>query len=88
MIDWLARQRNDLQTPAVALTPVIGQALAAVSAAPGVGLTRMSGSGATVFGLFERQEDATAAAETFSRDHGDWWVRTAVLGAGAATSKH
>lgn len=86
VIDWLARQRNDLQPPALALTPVIGDALAAVAGQPGVGLTRMSGSGATVFGLFADVRAAEEAAATLSRDHGDWWVMPTVLGLRAPTA--
>ena len=33
LFDWLAAQRNDLEAPALALTPVIGQALDAVAGA-------------------------------------------------------
>lgn len=82
VIDWLAHQRNDLQTPAVALEPAIGLALSAVQAA-GARLTRMSGSGATVFGLFDTAHDAQAAAGALGRDHGDWWVRATILGSKA-----
>lgn len=78
IIGWLARQRNDLEAPALALEPAIGLALSAVRAA-GARLTRMSGSGATVFGLFESAEEARAAAETVSRAQGDWWVRPTIL---------
>lgn len=78
VIDWLASQRNDLEAPAVALEPAIGVALSAMQAA-GARLTRMSGSGATVFGLFDSAADARLAADTLSRAHGDWWVRPTVL---------
>ena len=57
VIDWLADQRNDLQAPAVSLEPEIGAALSAMGAT-GARLTRMSGSGATVFGLFDDAEAA------------------------------
>ena len=60
MLDWLSVQRNDLEAPALALTPAIGDALAAVAATPEVALTRMSGSGATVFGLCRTVEAAEA----------------------------
>jgi 4-diphosphocytidyl-2-C-methyl-D-erythritol kinase len=80
VIDWLAGQRNDLQAPAISREPAIGAALAAVSAAPGVRLARMSGSGATVFGLFETAADAAEAAARLATDHGDWWVRATILG--------
>lgn len=80
VIDWLAGLRNDLEAPAVALQPLIGETLAAVRAAPGVDLARMSGSGATVFGLCASFGAATAAVAALSRDHPDWWVQAATLG--------
>ncbi|NJC33643.1 4-diphosphocytidyl-2-C-methyl-D-erythritol kinase [Sphingomonas jejuensis] len=45
--------RNDLAPPAMHLAPVIGDLTAALNAAPGIILARMSGSGATCFALFE-----------------------------------
>lgn len=82
VIDWLAQQRNDLQAPAVALCPAIGVALDAVAATTGVRLARMSGSGATVFGLFEDIAAARTAAAALSAAHPHWWVRPTVLGHG------
>lgn len=82
VIDWLARQRNDLQAPAVALCPAIGTAVDAVTATPGVRLARMSGSGATVFGLCEDVATAQTAAAALSAAHPDWWVKATVLGHG------
>ena len=83
VIDWLARQRNDLQAPAVSLEPEIGAALSAM-AASGARLTRMSGSGATVFGLFDDVEAAERAAADLRTDHDNWWVQATVLGDDAA----
>jgi len=80
VIAWLAEQRNDLEAPAVALNPVIGDAIAAV-AALGVDLARMSGSGATVFGLCATPAAAEQAAARLSVAHPDWWVRACALGA-------
>lgn len=79
IIDWLATQRNDLEAPALTVTPGIEDALAAMRAAPGCRLTRMSGSGATVFGLFEDRAAAIEAA--FALDRPGWWSRPVVLGA-------
>ena len=79
IIDWLAVQRNDLEAPAVILQPAIGQALAAAAALPGVRLVRMSGSGATVFALFENSLVASAAAEHLSEQHPAWWVQSTIL---------
>ena len=71
----LAAARNDLEPPAVALAPVIGEALAALRAAPGCGLARMSGSGATVFGLFDDRHRAAAAARLLRRARPGWWIK-------------
>lgn len=66
--------RNDLEIPAIAILPVIGEILAFLSARPGILLARMSGSGATCFALFEGTEERDAAAEAVRADHGDWWL--------------
>ncbi|WGM30317.1 4-diphosphocytidyl-2-C-methyl-D-erythritol kinase [Brevundimonas sp. NIBR11] len=79
VIDWLARQRNDLQAPAVSLEPAVGEALSAM-AATGARLTRMSGSGATVFGLFETADAAREAAGKLRKLHDNWWIERAVFG--------
>ena len=84
VIDWLAAQRNDLQDPAVALEPAIGEALTAVAATPGVALARMSGSGATVFGLCFDADTAAMAAERLTAWRPGWWVRACVLGGPSA----
>jgi 4-diphosphocytidyl-2-C-methyl-D-erythritol kinase len=74
--DWLAGQRNDLEPPAVETLPLIGDGLAALRADPACLLARMSGSGATCFGLFETAQAAHAAATRFGADHPGWWVRS------------
>ena len=79
VIDWLAAQRNDLQVPAVALAPAIGEALTAIAGLPGARLTRMSGSGGTVFALFDTAAAAEAAGQALSALHTGWWVRPTVL---------
>lgn len=79
VIAWLAQQRNDLEAPAVALEPAIGQALRAVAATPGVALARMSGSGATVFGLCPGAAEAEAAARDLATAQPGWWVRSGWL---------
>lgn len=64
--------RNDLQAPAVALAPVIGEVLRRLAAAPGVSRVFMSGSGATCVALFE----GSPAAINLDPD---WWAARAVL---------
>ncbi|GGD37197.1 4-(cytidine 5'-diphospho)-2-C-methyl-D-erythritol kinase [Sinisalibacter lacisalsi] len=78
-IDWISKQRNDLQAPALKLAPVIGDVLAALSALPGARMARMSGSGATCFALFEDRGEADAAADDLADAHPDWWVTAATL---------
>jgi len=63
---------NDLEPAARSLAPTIGDALAALSATPGCLLARMSGSGATCFGLFPTPDAARVAAQAVVRD--GWWV--------------
>jgi 4-diphosphocytidyl-2-C-methyl-D-erythritol kinase len=63
---------NDLETPALALHPQIGEALSALREARGCRLARMSGSGATCFGLFDDAAAAAQAAAQLRRP--GWWV--------------
>ncbi|MNK58980.1 4-diphosphocytidyl-2-C-methyl-D-erythritol kinase [compost metagenome] len=77
VIDWLKAQRNDLEAPALRVTPGIAEALSAMRAAPGCRLTRMSGSGATVFGLFDDAASASLAVGSLQRS--GWWGRACVL---------
>lgn len=74
LIGFLRGQRNDLEAPARAVAPVIGMVLEALSARQGCGLARMSGSGATCFGLFAGSADADAAARAIAASHPEWWV--------------
>jgi 4-diphosphocytidyl-2-C-methyl-D-erythritol kinase len=77
----LANDRNDLESPAISIAPVIAEVLAALRELPGCRLARMSGSGATCFGLFDSQRAAAAAARTLRAAHPAWWVRTTALAA-------
>jgi 4-diphosphocytidyl-2-C-methyl-D-erythritol kinase len=76
---WLVTQRNDLEAPAISLAPEIQQVLHAIAATNNCLLSRMSGSGATCFGLYR---DAAAARTAMSKVQGkfpDWWVVSADL---------
>jgi 4-diphosphocytidyl-2-C-methyl-D-erythritol kinase len=78
---WLAETRNDLQPPAVKLVPEIGHLIEEVAETAGCMLARMSGSGATVFGLFGAEGQAHEAAKQVRKLHPDYWVAAApVLG--------
>jgi 4-diphosphocytidyl-2-C-methyl-D-erythritol kinase len=76
---WLATQRNDLEPPARALAPEVDAALTALAGAPQCRLARMSGSGATCFGLFPDATAARNAAQALARP--GWWVHATRLGA-------
>lgn len=80
VLDWLAQQRNDLEPAAVARAPAIAAVLAAAEALPDVRLVRMSGSGATVFALFDAPANAAVAARRLSDSRPDWWIAPARLG--------
>lgn len=82
LIARLAASRNDLEAPALALAPAIGDALALLRAEDGCRLARMSGSGATVFGLYDSCRAAAAAGKVIAARHPGWWVKPTMLGAG------
>lgn len=74
LVFWLRRTRNDLFEPACGLAPVIEHAVRMLASDPDCMFARMSGSGATVFGIFLSIEAATAAAERIRDVRPDWWV--------------
>jgi 4-diphosphocytidyl-2-C-methyl-D-erythritol kinase len=80
LIDFVARHGNDLEPPAIALHPAIAQALTVLRELPGCRLARMSGSGASCFGLFDSNRAAAAAARVLRGARPLWWIRPTVLG--------
>ncbi|MCH8183023.1 MAG: 4-(cytidine 5'-diphospho)-2-C-methyl-D-erythritol kinase [Proteobacteria bacterium] len=75
----LSERRNDLEPAARALAPAIGETLRLIAETPGCLLARMSGSGATCFGLFENSIDAEAAAGIVRRSEPDWWIEATAM---------
>jgi 4-diphosphocytidyl-2-C-methyl-D-erythritol kinase len=75
----LAGLGNDLERPAIELAPVIEVVLAALRSSPGCRIARMSGSGATCFGLFENARAAATAAANLRAQHPSWWIRATRL---------
>ncbi|HLH97478.1 MAG TPA: 4-(cytidine 5'-diphospho)-2-C-methyl-D-erythritol kinase [Xanthobacteraceae bacterium] len=82
VIAYVTDRNNDLEAPAIALNPTIGQALDALRLLPGCRLARMSGSGATCFALFPTRRAAQAAARILRAARPTWWIRPTVLGGG------
>ena len=73
--DW-RDGRNDLEAPAKTLVPQVETVLAWLSAQSGAEFTRMSGSGATCFSLFDSEEARDVAAQAVPRE---WWRLTTFL---------
>jgi 4-diphosphocytidyl-2-C-methyl-D-erythritol kinase len=64
--------RNDFTAPAVAHAPAIAAVLDLLNTAPGCTIARLSGSGATCFGLFANRQTRDRTAEQ-ARSRG-WWA--------------
>ncbi len=78
----LAPLGNDLEAPAIRLCPAIADVLAWLRSRPGCLLARMSGSGATCFGVFA--DGAAATVGSVGAPQG-WWVVGGVAGQGDAS---
>ena len=74
LLRFLETTRNDLEEPARRIQPVIGDVLMAMAALPGALLSRMSGSGATCFGIFADDDCCARAAKILKKAHPDWWI--------------
>jgi 4-diphosphocytidyl-2-C-methyl-D-erythritol kinase len=77
---YLRQRPNDLESPAMQIEPAVGAALAALRTILDCRLARMSGSGATCFGLFDSMRAATAAARALRKQHPGWWIRATTIG--------
>lgn len=71
--------RNDLESPALSLCPVIGDVVGLLAARPGAVIARMSGSGATCFALFDSDAARDRAAEGISKERPTWWTMVTAL---------
>jgi 4-diphosphocytidyl-2-C-methyl-D-erythritol kinase len=76
---YLQLCRNDMEPAALKLAPQIAGVIATLALQPGCLLARMSGSGATCFGLFEDKDKAEAAAKALSLSNPKYWVQAAAL---------
>lgn len=72
MIMFLRETTNDLEGPARSMHPVIDHVLTTIEAFPKCKLARMSGSGATCFGVFEAAAEAEQASK-ICHEKG-WWA--------------
>ena len=74
-IDYLKRQRNDLQEIAAKKCPEIKEVLDTIEKTQDVLLSRMSGSGSTCFGLYRSQEIAKRAVSYINKKSNKWWIK-------------
>jgi 4-diphosphocytidyl-2-C-methyl-D-erythritol kinase len=84
LAEALAGRQNDLSEAAAALVPEIGTVLRAVERLPGALLARMSGSGATCFGLFADRTAAERACAALAAAKPRWWCAAGGLIAATA----
>ena len=74
VVQFLQGCRNDLQDPAVGLTPVIGEVLDWLKCRPEPLMSRMSVSGATCFALCDDERAARALERAVKADRPRWWA--------------
>jgi len=75
MSNW----RNDLTSAAIQVVPEIANVIEIIKSQPNIVVTRMSGSGATCFGLAKNLDQAEFAATAIRNQHPDWWVAATTL---------
>lgn len=79
LAEFLMTRSNDLTAPAISVAPVIADVLAAIAPTEDCLLARLSGSGATCFGLYPDAEAAEAARQQIRAMHPDWWAVAAAI---------
>jgi 4-diphosphocytidyl-2-C-methyl-D-erythritol kinase len=81
LVTALKERRNDLYAPACRLIPAIVTIIEAMKMTKNCLLARMSGSGATCFGLYADDIAAQAAAAQLRATHPDWWIEAGAINA-------
>jgi len=78
-IAFLNTQTNDLARATHSFTPIVAIVEERLHQTPEVRLVRMTGSGSSVFAIYDSLEQAKNAADVIHRDHPDWWVTATTL---------
>lgn len=78
-IDFLKQNFNVLEPFAIRLEPVISTLLQAIAVTDNCLLSRMSGSGATCFGLYPDKADAVRAMERISNLFPSFWIAASTV---------
>ena len=76
---WILKNNNDLLMPAKKIVPEIGEMLFFLDNLENCLLSRMTGSGPTVFGLFKNSVDARNANKIFKKEYPNWWSKVTSL---------
>ncbi len=79
LIEFLSTQKNDLQETSVKIAPVLQVILNILSDEPNCRLARVSGSGATCFGIFNDEHSAALSARAISSRFKEWWLKPTQL---------
>lgn len=74
LVNFIKTQRNDLENTAINLEPIIEKVLVEIKHSENCLISRMSGSGTTCFGLFEKAEEADEASFRLKRAFPNWWI--------------
>ncbi len=74
LIEFMRSTKNDLQETAISIVPEIQDILSLLKKQAGCIIARMSGSGATCFGIFDNDAKAKSAANDIQEKHHNWWV--------------
>lgn len=77
LVRWAVAEGNDLEAPAIKIASRIGEVRAAIAGTADCLLARMSGSGATCFGVYPSEEAAAEAEYALKAAHPGWWVAAA-----------
>lgn len=75
VIGYMNEFGNDLLEPALKVAPKIGTVLSEIEKLEGCLISRLSGSGATCFGLFESIEQVARAGEVLKKHYPEWWTK-------------
>ncbi len=79
LVKYLNTLENDLFKPAIKLVPEISNVINAIASQEHCLISRMSGSGASCFGLFKDIDNAKQSAKAIKAENPDWWIKTGWL---------
>ena len=79
LVAWLETTRNDLEAAATTVAPAVAEVVGALRETAGCRFARMSGSGATCFGLYADAAGARAAADEIARTRPGWWTAAGTM---------